>query len=98
MCIRDRNYIEGLRTVARFAPKPFYFVTSKGKGGLLTKLDEALHSIEQTDPYFMTTLHEKYFNPSNKELKLTAQEKEYVENTEPVSYTHLDQSQYYRAF
>ena len=78
------NYIEGLRTVARFAPKPFYFVTSKGKGGLLTKLDEALHSIEQTDPYFMTTLHEKYFNPSNKELKLTAQEKEYVENTEPL--------------
>lgn len=78
------NYIEGLRTVARFAPKPFYFVTTKGKGKLLTKLDEALHSIEQTDPYFMTTLHEKYFNPSNKELRLTAQEKEYVENTEPL--------------
>lgn len=79
MISTSMEYIEGLRTVARFAPRPFYFVATKGKTELVNQLDKALHSIEQADPYFTTTLNEKYFNPPNTELRLTPEEKQYLE-------------------
>ena len=54
------NYLEGVRTVARFNSKPFYFITTKGTdGGLMEELNAAIMSIEQTDPYFTTRLLEK---------------------------------------
>ena len=51
--------VEGLRTIARFAPKPYYFIASKkDDSGLIKELNYALQSIEQSDPYFSTRLEE----------------------------------------
>ena len=54
------NYIEGMRTVAKFSPKPFYVATTKGNSsGLIEELNAAIVSIEQADPAFSTNLYEK---------------------------------------
>lgn len=75
MLSTSMEFMEGLRTVARFSPRPFYFVSTKGKTDLLNQLDKALQSIEQADPYFSASLYEQYFNPPNTELWLTSEEK-----------------------
>ncbi|MCQ4864711.1 transporter substrate-binding domain-containing diguanylate cyclase [Pseudoflavonifractor phocaeensis] len=75
------NYLEGVRTVARFNSKPFYFITTKGAdGGLMEELNAAIMSIEQTDPYFTTRLLEKYFGPAEEKLTLSQAERAYVES------------------
>lgn len=73
------NYIEGVRTIARFSPKPFYFATTKGNSsGLIEALNAAIVNIEQSDPAFATNLYEKYFSPPNEELFLSGKEKNYI--------------------
>lgn len=73
------NYREGLRTIASFAPKPFYFVASSASASeLLSELDGAITSINQTDPYFQTTLFEKYFSPQYKTFSITDEDREYI--------------------
>lgn len=74
------NYIGGVRTVARFAQKPFYFVTAKDSNiEMMEELNSAILSIDQTDPYFSSTLYEKYFSPPNDVLLLSDAEKKYIE-------------------
>lgn len=73
------NWVEGLRTIARFAPKPFYFIMSKKSDqGLMQDLNAALINIEQADPYFATSLHEKYFSPPPDKLLLSETESAYI--------------------
>lgn len=75
------NYVEGVRTIARFTPRPFYFVTAKGQNSqMMEELNSAILSIEQADPYFATTLYEKYFTSANTELNLSGSEQAYVED------------------
>lgn len=96
------NYAEGVRTVARFAPRPFYFITTKGQNSeLMEELNSAMQSIEQADPHFATTLFEKYFVSPNTELNLTGAESAYasqagtlkvgvLENQPPYQYLDPD--------
>lgn len=77
----NMNYLPGVRTFARFAPKPFYFVCSTNDdSGLMNELNMALLSIEQSNPYFSTQLYEKYFEPQNYNLHITEEEQSYIEN------------------
>lgn len=78
------NHIDGVRTIAKFSPKPFYFITYKGNKELSQQLNSAISNIEQTDPYFSQTLYEKYFTPENKELVLSNKESEYIKNIETL--------------
>lgn len=77
------NYIEGVRTIARFAPKPFYFVMPKD-AGIAVELSQAILDIEQSDPYFSTALLEKYFSSATPTLQLTQKERAYIAQSEPV--------------
>lgn len=73
-------YMDGVRTIARFSQKPVYFITGKGKNSdLLHELDEALSNIDQTDPYFMTRMIEKYFGSQNTNSSLSESELSYIE-------------------
>lgn len=75
------NYIEGVRTVAKFAPKPMYFVMTKGTdSAIMDALNQALISIEQADPLFSTSLYEKYFAPPHDTLTLSDEEKAYIQS------------------
>lgn len=73
------NYLEGVRVIARFAPKPFYFLTTKGKNAeMMEELNSAIMNVEQTDPTFSNRLYEKYFTASGANLRLTDEEAAYV--------------------
>ncbi|MBC5649040.1 transporter substrate-binding domain-containing diguanylate cyclase [Christensenella tenuis] len=76
------NYVDGVRTVARFAPKPFYLVTTKGNdSGLVEELNSAILSVEQANPSFSSELYEKYFFPPSDTLYLSDSEAAYVSET-----------------
>lgn len=77
------NYIENVKTIAKFSPKPFYFITGKGDNNdLIKELDKAISNIDQTDPYFSTSLHEKYFVQPNYNLSMTKSESEYIKKVD----------------
>lgn len=57
----DMNPLEEVRTVTRFSPRPFYFVTTKGNTELVRQMNSAILNIDQVDPYFAATLYERYF-------------------------------------
>ncbi len=38
--------VDGVRTVAKFAPKPFYFITTSGNSSLIQEINLALQNIE----------------------------------------------------
>ena len=75
------NYVEGVRTIAKFAPKPMYFIMTKGADpSMMEALNDAIVSIEQADPTFANALYEKYFAPPHETLTLTDEEKAYIES------------------
>lgn len=79
----DINYIrEDLKIIARFAPEPFYFATSKGNTEIVNMLNQAISDINLSNPFFMPTLYEKYFSIENRDLYLSDEEKKYIDETE----------------
>lgn len=79
------NYVEGVRNIARFSPKPFYFITAKGnESGLVPMLNSAISNIDRADPYFSTSLNDKYFVAPNDSLLLSDAEVTYIEEMNPL--------------
>lgn len=79
------NYIEDVRTIAHFAPKPFYFATARdGNKELLDQLDQAILNIHLSDYFFSARLHDKYFNAQENILYFTEEDKDYISNAGTV--------------
>ncbi|WP_066646908.1 diguanylate cyclase [Christensenella timonensis] len=76
----DLTPVEGMRSVANFAPKPYYFIATKGDTEIVNGLNAAILKINDADPYFATTLYEKYFKNDTGKLYLSDEEQEYVQN------------------
>lgn len=73
------NPMEGVCTIARFSPKPFYFVVSQqARERVLKEIDESIRDIVQMNPRFSSSLFEKYFADGKDALELTAEEQAYV--------------------
>ncbi len=67
-----------LRKIARFAPRPFYFITTKGNRQIIQDINRAMVNIEQMDPYFSTMMYERYFLTDNEEILLSDEEKDFL--------------------
>ncbi len=89
--------IANTRIVANFAPRPYYFASTKGNTGLIQKLDEARKRIDEVNPNFQDTLYDTYFRVANNTFLLSDErEKELSnigklkvlcrENTAPYAY------------
>lgn len=91
------NPVEGVQTVGRFAPKPFYFAVSQNAAGtLLHDLDQALKHVVQASPTFSATLYKKYFSPGQEEFVLNDEEREHIAQTGPLRLGVVeDQPPYY---
>lgn len=74
------NLRPGMRQIARFSPRPFYFITTKGNQKMIQEINRAIVNIEQMDPYFSTMLYEKYFMVSSEEMILSAEEQAYLDS------------------
>ena len=65
--------------MASFAPRPFYFITTKGSTALVEEINTAIQSINQTDPHYTMDLYTKYFVPPDNVLRLTDEERAYIQ-------------------
>ncbi|WP_105203746.1 diguanylate cyclase domain-containing protein [Neobittarella massiliensis] len=76
------NYLEDMWTIAKFSPKPVYFVASKNaKADIMEDLNTAIMHIEQSDANFATRLYNKYFLPQTKDLVFSEAERQYLQET-----------------
>ena len=70
----------GLKTVARFAPRPYYFITTKGNTDIVQRMGTAIASIDEADPYFSATLYERYFGSvQGGQFSLSDDERAYIQ-------------------
>lgn len=90
MVLSDLSIEEGdYRVVARFSPRPFYFVTTKGNRDLMVELNEAMAQLNSEQPSFMSNLHEKYFSLANTNFVLTETEKAFISENRKISVLFL---------
>ena len=73
------NLKPDMRQIARFAPRPFYFITTKGKQQIIQEINHAIVNMEQMDPYFSTMLYERYFMTDSGDIILSDEELAYLE-------------------
>lgn len=97
MLTTSMYFNQSMRTIARFSPKQFYFASSEGKNDILTELNEAMLNLHQIDPYFQSTLYDKYFAPKIYNLSLNTNEKGYIDKIKNLNVgvlTNLPPFQY----
>ena len=64
------------RILARFAPRPFYFVSTKGNTQLVEQLNTAIRQIGELQPELQDDLFDKYFMTAENSFYLTDAQKE----------------------
>lgn len=67
-----------IRIVKRFAPRPYYFVSTKGNTALIEQMDAAIERLHQMQPNFQSELFEKYFSSAGAEFTLTDDQREFL--------------------
>lgn len=68
--------VANARIVAQFAPRPYYFASTKGNTALIEKLDETIALIDQVDSNLQDNLYNNYFRVVNEEFRLTEAQKQ----------------------
>ena len=67
--------IANTRIVAQFAPRPYYFASTKGNTALIETLDETIALIDQIDPNLQDNLYNNYFRIVSESFRLTEAQK-----------------------
>ncbi len=67
--------VANTRIVAQFAPRPYYFATTKGNTELVQTLDETIQRIDQVEPNLQDTLYDNYFRVANDAFFLNEKQK-----------------------
>lgn len=68
-----------LRSIAKFSPRPFYFATTKGNTEIIRKLNNALESVSENNPYLKSKLYTQYFKCDEK-FMISQENKSYIES------------------
>ena len=90
------------RIVAQFAPRPYYFASTKGNTELIKKLDETIELIDKVEPNLQDTLYNNYFRVANDAFHLNDEQKAVLakqgtlrvicsENAAPYAYKMNDE-------
>lgn len=90
MIFVDVGMEEGFRSVAKFSSDPYYFATTKGNSAIIYDLNRALLNIYDTNPTLERNLYAKYFEPAQKQLILTQEEKAYIQEKEMLRVLVMD--------
>lgn len=84
--------IEDEKVILRWKPKPYYFVTGKGKKEIIEKIDYAQEMMEINTPSFKERLSPKYYAVSPADvLMFTKEESQYIKE-HPVVTVAVDSS------
>ena len=71
-----------MRIIAKFDPKPLYFLVSKENTGVFSELTNAVNYIKLEYPHYETDLAKKYMPEFFGDFMLTMEEKEFISSCE----------------
>lgn len=83
--------IDGTRIVAKFAARPYYFVSTKGNTELIRQLDEAMSQMARIQPGLQDQLFDTYFVDKDSTVHLTQEQTEKLLATPSVNVLCIDQ-------
>ena len=66
------------RIIERFAPRSYYFASTKGNTELVEELNTAIQQIDYVQPSLQDTLFDRYFRTSDNTFELTESEKSFL--------------------
>ncbi len=75
----DVNFIPGVRSIAKFSPRPYYLATTKGNTEIINTLNTAMLKLTKADPTCTANLYEKYFEEPNNSFYLLQEELDFIE-------------------
>ena len=78
------------RILARFAPRPYYFVSTKGNTELIEQLDEAIRLIDEMQPELQDSLFDKFFLTTVNAFHLTQAQEEVLAQTDTLRVLCVD--------
>lgn len=67
--------VANTRIVAQFAPRPYYFASTKGNAALIDQMDETIRRIDLVEPNLQDSLYDNYFRVVNDAFYLTDAQK-----------------------
>lgn len=82
--------VDNTRIVASFAPRSFYFATTKGNRAVLTTLNEGMNAIMIQDPYYAQNLSDKYSQIYSGQTSFSRQEQSFVAQADPIRVCYSD--------
>ncbi|MDO4488624.1 MAG: transporter substrate-binding domain-containing protein [Eubacteriales bacterium] len=81
---------DNTRMFAKFAPRPYYFVTTKGNKELADQLDEAISLISAIQPNFQDRLFDTYFGERVDYFIVTDAQRKTLEGINKISVLCVD--------
>ena len=82
--------IEGTRIIEKFAPRPYFFASSKKNQDMINELDEAISTIDQVQPSLQEVLFDKYFRNTRYTFTLTEEQKQYLDSIDRLQILCVD--------
>lgn len=76
----DISMLDGLRSIGRFSPSPYYFALSPEREDLLPQLNSALEIVSVSYENLQKELYERYFLDSSDHFRASGEELEYVQS------------------
>lgn len=76
----DISLPDGLRSIGRFSPSPYYFALSPEREDLLPDLNSALEIVSTSYKNLQQELYERYFLDSSDFFRASAEELEYIQS------------------
>ena len=85
----DMAIMDNFRTIARFAPTPYYFALYKGNQSLLQPLNTAMYQMSRAYPYLQTDLYDEYFYSSGR-FVMSEQDRQYIQDLGTLKVAFCD--------
>ena len=82
--------IANTRIVAQFAPRPYYFASTKGNTELIRQLDETIAKINQVEPKLQDTLYDHYFRTIDDAFSVTETQQQTLAGLDTLNVLCID--------
>ncbi|MDO4483982.1 MAG: ATP-binding protein [Clostridia bacterium] len=81
---------DNTRVFATFAPRPYYFVSTKGNSGLIAELDEAIVQVSTRHVNLQDSLFDRYFGERVDYFSVSEAEQEIVDGVKAIRVLCVD--------
>lgn len=82
---------DGLVPIAKVGSSDYYLAVAKGRDELLAQLNRALEKINNSSPYYLQNLYNKYFSETAVVMSLSPQEREWLSEHPSIKVGYMNQ-------